>query len=124
MRRAVLIIDDSPSTAGLARLALTELGCRVELATSADEGMSLARGFAPGVITFDAYLPGITAAAFCVDLLDAAPEAAMIVLLERGLVPLALPPVQAQLFKPLEPRRFAAVVGDLLSADELGTITV
>ncbi len=118
MPRSVLIIEDSPSTASLARLALSGLPCQVELARSAGEALRLVREMLPSVITLDAYLPGVSSIAFCIDLRSAAPAAAMVLLIERGMLPTDLPAAQVRLFKPLEPRRFAAVVGDLLESDD------
>ncbi|MCC7494408.1 MAG: response regulator [Fimbriimonadaceae bacterium] len=115
MRPTVLIVDDSPSTAHLARLALSALTFQVEVAPTAPRALELVTGsLAPAVVVIDAHLPGVQPGAFLVQLRDHAPRAAVVLLVDRGIATPLLPPVQAQLAKPLQPRRLRTVVQDLL----------
>jgi signal transduction histidine kinase/CheY-like chemotaxis protein len=53
----VLIIDDEPDARDLLRHELEELQCDVFAATSADEGIALARTLRPDLITLDVMMP-------------------------------------------------------------------
>ncbi|MEO8333613.1 MAG: MHYT domain-containing protein [bacterium] len=53
----VLIIDDEPDARALLRHELEELHCDVFCATSADEGIALARTLKPDLITLDVMMP-------------------------------------------------------------------
>ena len=54
----VLVIDDDHDARTLIRHEFEELGCEVFLASSADEGLSLARTSLPDLITLDVMMPG------------------------------------------------------------------
>lgn len=115
MRPAVLIVEDSPSTADLARVALDHIPCDVEVADDADRALALARStFSPHVLVIDPYLPGVHPLFFIVTLHQAVPGAAILLLLERAVPDPGLPSFSLRLFKPLQPRRFATLVTELL----------
>ena len=57
-RRRVLVIDDDPDSRALIKHEFEELGCEVILASSADEGISVARSVLPDLITLDVMMPG------------------------------------------------------------------
>lgn len=119
MKPSVLIVEDSPSTADLARLALEELSCEVEVAGSPRRALELVRGqLSPWVMVVDPYLPGVQPVAFCLMLSSAVPGAAILLLLDRGFEHPQLPLRSRSMFKPLPPRRFATMVGDLLDEHE------
>ena len=116
MRPTVLIVDDSPSTAQIARLALCRTFCQVEVTSSAPQALELVSGpLTPQVVVVDAHLPGTQPAGFLFSLHDAVPQAALVLLLERGVFAPTAPRVAAQLFKPLQPRRLCHVVADLIA---------
>jgi CheY-like chemotaxis protein len=118
MRPSVLIIEDSPSTADLARWALLDLALEVEVANSASRALDLLAGrLSPRVVVVDAYLPGVPALPFFIQLRQAAPQAAMVLLAERGVLAPAFNGFSAQLIKPLAPRRFCQVVTELIGPD-------
>ena len=115
MKPTVLIVDDSPSTAHLARLALTELSWRIEVAPTALRALELVEGaWSPAVMVVDAHLPGVQPGAFLLRLHDAVPRAAMILLVDRGIATPQVPMVCAQLTKPLQPRRLRSLVWHLV----------
>jgi CheY-like chemotaxis protein len=119
MRPSVLIIEDSPSTAGLARMALLDVPCDVTVAETAWRALDLLQTqLSPRVLVVDTHLPGVVPRSFVESLHAAAPAAAMVLLMDRGIATPVAPGVRALLLKPLAPRRFAVVVSDLLSAGE------
>ncbi len=125
MRPTVLIIEDSRSTAHLARMALAEEPCEVVLATSATGALEMVRDrVRPRVMVVDAHLPGVPASPFLSELRAAAPAASLILLLDRGVVAPLFPTICAQLYKPLQPRRLRTVVLDIILADPPGTATL
>ncbi|MBI2298412.1 MAG: hypothetical protein HYU66_05570 [Armatimonadetes bacterium] len=120
MRPAVLIVEDSPSTADLARVALDHVACDVEVADDADRALELARStFSPRVLVIDPYLPGVHPQIFIVTLHQAVPGAAMVLLLERAVPNPELSSFSLRMFKPLQPRRFATLVAELLNKAKL-----
>lgn len=119
MKSTVLIVDDSPSTAQIARLALTRTACQVEVTASVPQALELVSShLSPQVVVVDAYLPGVQPGGFLFRLREAAPRAALVLLLERGVFAPPTPRLAAQLFKPLQPRRFCSVVADLIAEFE------
>lgn len=116
MQPTVLIVEDSPSTAHLARLALSDVPCQVEVAADAARALELVHGpLLPWVMVVDAHLPS-PPVAFYDQLFSAAPGAAMVLLVDRGVHTPQVPLVCAQLYKPLQPRRFQDVVVNLIVA--------
>lgn len=116
----VLIVEDSPSTAELARLALRRLTCEVAVASSAPRALELLRGeLCPQVMVVDAQLPGIPPT-FLMTLGDEAPGACLILLIDRGVATPLAPRLAARLVKPLQPRRLRAVVGELIGCPDAG----
>lgn len=114
MQPTVLIVEDSPSTAHLARLALTELDCQVAVTPDPARALELAHGpLPPWVVVVDAHLAAAPEAFFA-ELHDAAPRAAMVLLFDRGVHTPRVPLASAQLYKPLQPRRFQRVVVNLI----------
>lgn len=119
MKPSVLIIEDSPSTADLARLALANVRCEVAVAPSPSRAFELlAAQLLPRVMVVDTWLPGVQPWPLLELLHETVPGAAMVLLLDRGVAAPALPCVTAQLHKPLRPRAFALVVAELLVACE------
>ncbi|NUP98737.1 MAG: response regulator [Armatimonadetes bacterium] len=115
MRPTVLIVDDSPSTAHLARLALSGVRCEVEVAPSAECALAYLHDWLrPNLMVIDANLPGVQASSFLQDVRTAVPWAPVVLLLDRGMVVPQLLSVSAQLFKPLQPRRLRSVVSQLI----------
>jgi DNA-binding NtrC family response regulator len=115
MRPSVLIIEDSPSTADLARLSLLDVPCDVEVAANPSSALDLLyTRLSPWVMVVDSYLPGVQPQVLLADLHSAAPRAAFVLLLDRGVHSPMLPVLTVQLAKPLQPRRFASVVTELL----------
>ena len=55
----VLVIDDDPTVQDLLRRTLNKLGFHVELASTGEEGLRLARKLRPQVITLDVTMPGM-----------------------------------------------------------------
>jgi DNA-binding NtrC family response regulator len=128
MRRSVLIIEDSPSTADLARWTLLDLACEVEVADNAPLALDLLRGrFSPRLMVVDAFLQGVQPLTFFEELHAAAPAAVMVLLVDRGVAAPTWHGIGAQVAKPLQPRRFGCVVAELLAGadaaggDETGT---
>jgi len=116
MQPTVLIVEDSPSTAHLARLALSDVACQVEVAQDAARALELVHGqLLPWVMVIDAHLPS-PPVAFYDQLFSAAPGASMVLLLDRGVHTPSVPLASAQLYKPLQPRRFQNVVVNLIVA--------
>lgn len=117
MRPTVLIVDDSPSTAHLARLALAGVRCEVEVAPSAECALAYLHGWLrPNLMVIDANLPGVQANRFLMDVRSAVPWAPVVLLLDRGMAVPQLSSISAQLFKPLQPRRLRSVVSSLIIA--------
>ena len=54
----MLVIDDDHDSRTLIQHEFEELGCEVLLASSADEGIAIARRALPGLITLDVMMPG------------------------------------------------------------------
>lgn len=119
MRPSVLIIEDSPSTADLARLALANVRCEVEVADCASRALELlAASFAPRVMVVDTYLPGEQPLPLLELLHATVPGAAMVLLIDHGVAAPSAPCVCAHLLKPLRPRMFASLVAELLVSGE------
>lgn len=113
----VLIVEDSPSTAHLARLALTDLPCEVAVAGGPSHALELVRGSRkPRVLVVDTYLPGVSARQFVIHLWSEAPSASLVLLVDRGVFAPPVPAVEVR--KPLQPRRFAALIEELIAGDD------
>ena len=118
MQPTVLIVEDSPSTAHLAKMALSEVSCQIEVAPDAARALELVHGaLLPWVMVVDAHLP-LHSLTFFAQLHDAAPYASMVLLLDRGVHTPQVPLISAQLYKPLQPRRLRTVVVHLIDAHE------
>ncbi len=116
MQPTVLIVEDSPSTAHLARLALAAVPCQVEVAADAAMALELVHGaLLPWVMLIDAHLPS-PPVAFFDELHRAVPGASMVLLVDRGIHTPQMPLFAAQLYKPLQPRRLQNVVVNLIIA--------
>jgi len=59
MASRILLLEDSPTYAKLARLLLQNCGFRVEAASTADEGLRIARATPPDLILIDMHLAGM-----------------------------------------------------------------
>ncbi len=57
--RKILVIEDNPSNMKFVRLLLEEWGFEVVEATTAEQGIELARGDPPDLIAMDIQLPGM-----------------------------------------------------------------
>ena len=58
--RRVLVIDDDGDSRMLLTHLLEDMDCSVATASSAEEGLSKARGWSPHLITLDLLMPGVT----------------------------------------------------------------
>ena len=57
--RTILVIDDDESTCDMLRRTFEKAGYRVAVATRAEDGLKLAHGVKPDVITLDVMMPGM-----------------------------------------------------------------
>ena len=55
----ILVVDDEPAVADLIEAVLREAGYTVSIARDGNEGLALARTWAPDLILMDVMLPGI-----------------------------------------------------------------
>ena len=55
----VLVVDDSPTEVHVFRTALEKNGFAVEVATSGEEGIKVAKSLQPDLILMDVVMPGI-----------------------------------------------------------------
>lgn len=120
MRPSVLIVEDSPSTAHLAKLALSDVSCDIEVAPDAARALELVPRLDPWVMVVDAHLPDLPGLGFLVRLRSEVPGAAMVLLLERGVAVPTVPRISAQLLKPFKPRRLQSIVVQLLHEHDAG----
>jgi two-component system cell cycle sensor histidine kinase/response regulator CckA len=65
MPRRILVVEDSPTQAGRARLLLEDQGYRVELASNGREGLEKAQSLIPDLIISDVLMPEMDGFALC-----------------------------------------------------------
>jgi DNA-binding response OmpR family regulator len=63
--KKVLVIEDDPDIARLVATHLEDLGCRVQLSDSGDEGLQLAMKFSYDLLVLDVMLPGMSGIEVC-----------------------------------------------------------
>ena len=122
----ILIVDDNPVNLKLARVLLTAEGYEVRTAAAAEEALEVLRGFQPRLILMDIQLPGMDGLELTRRLkADSRMRGVVVVALtayamkgdeERALAA----GCDAYLGKPIDTRRLAAQVAELLSRPEEG----